>query len=49
MVRIIIDIQDTDDIFAAKELLAMALESLGRVRIVKITNGKQELNNYATP
>lgn len=40
MVRVIIDI-DGDDTLATKEAVAMRLEDLGQVRVVKIeVNGK---------
>lgn len=43
MVRLIIDIQDTGDLLATKETVAMLLEPIGRVRIVKIVvDGKEE-------
>ena len=43
MVRITIDCYDTDDIFAVKELLVMALERLGKVKVVSITDGERVL------
>lgn len=43
MVRLIIDIQDEGDLLATKETVAMLLEPIGRVRIVKIVvDGKEE-------
>ena len=43
MVRLVIDIQEAGDMLACKETVAILLESLGRVRIVKIImNGKEE-------
>ena len=43
MVRMIIDIQDDGDMLATKETVAMLLEPIGRVRIVKIVvDGKEE-------
>lgn len=41
MVRIIIDCYDTDDIIGVKEILMMALENLGKVKIVQITDGRR--------
>ena len=39
----IIDIQDDGDMLATKETVAMLLEPIGRVRIVKIVvDGKEE-------
>lgn len=43
MVRITIDIQEDDDVYITKEAVAMALEALGRVRVVSVTDGKKEL------
>lgn len=43
MVRMIIDIKDEGDLLACKETVAMLLEPIGRVRIVKIVvDGKEE-------
>ena len=43
MVRMIIDIQDEGDLLACKETVAMLLEPIGRVRVVKIVvDGKEE-------
>ena len=43
MVRLIIDIQDDGDVLACKETVAMLLEPIGRVRVVKIiVDGKEE-------
>lgn len=43
MVRLIIDIQDDGDMLATKETVAMLLEPIGRVRVVKIVvDGKEE-------
>lgn len=43
VVRMIIDIQDDGDMLATKETVAMLLEPIGRVRIVKIVvDGKEE-------
>lgn len=39
MIRITIDI-DGDGVFATKEAVAMALEPLGKVRIVSVDDGK---------
>lgn len=41
MVRIIIDCYDTDDIIGVKEILMMALEKLGKCKIVQITDGRR--------
>lgn len=43
MVRIVIDCYDTDDIIGVKEALVMALEHLGKVKVVQITDGRKEL------
>lgn len=43
MVRIVIDCYDTDDIIGVKEVLMMALEHLGKVKVVQITDGRKEL------
>lgn len=43
MVRLVIDIQEDDDMLACKEAVAMLLEPLGRVRVVQvIIDGKEE-------
>ena len=42
MTRIIIDIDEEGDRQATKEAVAMALEHLGKVRVVKVTDGKKE-------
>lgn len=44
MTRLIIDVQeDRPDLMATKEAVAMLLEPLGRVRVVRvITDGKEE-------
>ncbi len=43
MTRLVIDIQEDGDLLATKEAVAMLLEPLGRVRIVKIiVDGKEE-------
>ena len=39
MIRITIDI-DGDDLLATKEAVAMALERLGKVRVVSVDDGK---------
>ena len=41
MVRIVIDCYDTDDIIGVKEILMMALEKLGKVKIIQITDGRR--------
>lgn len=43
MVRIVIDCYDTDDMIGIKEILMMALEKLGRAKIVQITDGRRNL------
>lgn len=43
MVRIVIDCYDTDDMIGVKEVLVMALEHLGKVKVVSITDGRKEL------
>lgn len=44
MIRLIIDVYDErPDLMATKESIAMLLEPLGRVRVVRvITDGKEE-------
>ncbi len=43
MIRLVIDIQDDGDMLATKESVAMLLEPIGKVRIVKvIVDGKEE-------
>ena len=43
MIRLVIDIHDDGDMLATKESVAMLLEPIGRVRIVKIiVDGKEE-------
>lgn len=43
MVRLVIDIQEGGDLLDCKETVAMLLEPLGGVRIVKIiVDGKEE-------
>lgn len=43
MTRFVIDINEDGDLLACKETVAMLLEPLGRVRIVKvIVDGKEE-------
>ena len=39
-VRIVVDIELRDGVFATKEAVAMPLEPLGKVRIVNVDNGK---------
>ena len=43
MLRIVIDIQEDDDVYICKESVAQALEELGRVRVVSVTDGEKEL------
>ena len=43
MLRIVIDIQEDDDVHVCKEAVAQALEELGRVRVVSVTDGEKEL------
>lgn len=43
MVRIVIDCYDTDDMIGVKEILMMALEHLGKCKVVSITDGRKEL------
>lgn len=40
MVRIVIDIEEHGDKLATKEAVAMALEQLGKVRVVKVIDEK---------
>lgn len=43
MTRLVIDIHEDGNLLATKEAVAMLLEPLGRVRIVKvIVDGKEE-------
>ena len=43
MIRLILDIEERGDVLATKESVAMALEHLGRVRVVQIIiDGKEE-------
>lgn len=39
-VRIVADVELRDGVFATKETVAMALEPLGKVRIVIVDDGK---------
>lgn len=39
-VRMVIDIELQDGVFATKETAAMGLEPLGKVRIVSVDDGK---------
>lgn len=42
MIRLILDIEERGDVLATKESVAMALEHLGRVRVVQvIVDGKE--------
>ena len=42
MIRIILDINEEGDVLATKEAVAMALEHLGKARVVQVTDGKKE-------
>lgn len=43
MMRIIVDIYDSEDTQGTKEAVAMLLEPMGRVRVVSVIfNGKEE-------
>lgn len=43
MTRLVIDIHEDSDLLATKEVVAMLLEHLGRVRVVQvIIDGKEE-------
>ena len=42
MVRIIIDIEEYGTIEGTKECVAMALEHLGKVRVVSVHTGKEK-------
>lgn len=42
MVRIVIDLLEDEDVFVCKEVIAQALEVLGRVRVVSVSDGKKE-------
>lgn len=39
-VRITVDIELRDDVFATKEAVALRLEPLGKVRVVSVDDGK---------
>ncbi len=39
-VRIVADIELRDGVFSTKEAVAMALERLGKVRVVSVDDGK---------
>lgn len=43
MFRIVVDIQEDDDVYVCTEAVAQALEALGRVRVVSVTDGEKEL------
>ena len=47
MVRLVIDIEEDGDKLATKEAVAMALEHLGRVRIVQVIDGREEARKGA--
>lgn len=42
MVRLIIDIEEHGDKLATKEAVAYALEPFGKVRVVSVTDGKEQ-------
>ena len=42
MIRIIIDIEDYGDKLATKEAVAMALEQFGKVRGVRVSDGREK-------
>ena len=42
MVRIVIDIEEYGTIEGTKECVAMALEHLGKVRIVRVEDGRSK-------
>jgi hypothetical protein len=42
MVRIVIDIEEYGTIEGTKEVVAMALEHLGKVRVVQVITGKEK-------
>lgn len=42
MVRIIIDIEEHGDKLATKEVVAMALEQFGAVRVVSVIDGRKK-------
>ena len=42
MVRLIIDIEEYSNIEGTKECVAMALEHLGKVRVVQVISGKEK-------
>lgn len=41
MVRLIIDIEEYGDNLATKEAVAMALEQFGKVRVVRVIDGRE--------
>lgn len=42
MVRIVIDIEEAPDVLATKEVVAMRLEDLGKVRVVSVLTGDEK-------
>ena len=40
MIRIIVDIEEDADVMTTKEVVAMALEKLGSVRVVSVKGGR---------
>lgn len=42
MIRIVVGIEDCGDKLATKEAVALALEQFGKVRVVMVTDGRQE-------
>ena len=42
MVRLIIDIEEYGNIEGTKEVVAMRLEDLGKVRVVQVITGKEK-------
>lgn len=47
MVRIVIDIEEHGDKLATREAVAMALEHLGKVRVVQVIDGQEETKRGA--
>ena len=45
MIRLVIDIEEYGTIEGTKEVVAMALEHLGKVRVVSVYDGKEKRRN----
>ena len=42
MIRIVIDIEENNNVIGTKEVVAAALEHLGTVRVVSVYDGKEK-------